>query len=75
MQLILRNLMMYLKNYAIWSMCVSALLPLTVGLLILHSIEYTNRICQSLTRRAIQYIERTVKSLSLIATNHRNSKT
>ena len=47
-------------------------LLLTVGLLILHSIEYINQICLNLTKKAIHSIEKMVKWLSLTAMNHRN---
>ena len=72
MQSILKRLMKSLKSFVIWFMCVLVLLPLTVGLSILHLTEYMSRICQSLTKMGIQCIETMAKSLSQTATNHRN---
>ena len=47
-------------------------LSLTVGLLILRSIEYMSRTCLSWMQKAIQSTEKMVKWLSLTAINHRN---
>ena len=52
-----------------------ALLLLTVGLLILHSIECISQTCLSWMKKVSHSIEKMAKWLSLIVTNHRNFRT